>query len=594
MNAVVVLFDSLNRRFLPPYGAAWVHAPNFTRLAERTVSFDTCYAGSMPCMPARRELHSGRYNFLHRSWGPLEPFDDSVPEMLSRTGVYTHLVTDHQHYWEDGGATFHNRFRSYEFFRGQEGDAWKGHVADPEEPPESVRRVRHGLWRQDLINRQYLSNEADHPQTKTVDAGLEFIATNRDEDDWFLQIECFDPHEPFLSYADHKRYYRAPSDLDLTWHDWPDYKRVDESDEIVEQVRAEYASLLTMCDASLGRILDRFDKDGLWDDTLLIVCTDHGFLLGEHGWWGKNVQPWYDENIHTPLFLWDPRARIAGERRNALVQTIDLGPTLLDFFGVPPTERMQGAPLTGVVTDDSPVRDAALFGVFGGHVNVTDGRYVYMRSCATPDNAPLYEHTLMPTHMNQRFGVDELRSAELVAPLPHTRGAPVLRMPGQPFGNPSEFGTVLFDLETDPDQLMPIVDDELELRMIGLLLNAMRAADAPPSQYERLGLPATGDADATHLLARAQLSTYRASTEPLPTAAEFPQGSPVTSTSLGELVGNPGHRRALVDEIGHVVDSLARTAGDSTLLQLAPLSPVLRGGTLHRLHAALSPTVASR
>ncbi|MEZ0166964.1 sulfatase-like hydrolase/transferase [Kineococcus sp. LSe6-4] len=134
MKAVVLLFDTLNRRFLTPYGGDCAHTPNFQRLAERATTFDNAYAGSMPCMPARREMHTGRYNFLHRSWGPLEPFDDSVPQVLGEAGVHTHLVTDHQHYWEDGGATYHNRFTTYEFFRGQEGDAWKGHVADPVEP----------------------------------------------------------------------------------------------------------------------------------------------------------------------------------------------------------------------------------------------------------------------------------------------------------------------------------------------------------------------------------------------------------------------------------------------------------------------------
>ncbi|WP_262927620.1 sulfatase/phosphatase domain-containing protein [Microbacterium sp. NIBRBAC000506063] len=59
---------------------------------------------------------------------------------------------------------------------------------------------------------------------------------------------------------------------------------------------------------------------------------------------GKNVQPWFDENIHTPLFIWDPRTNVAGERRDALVQTIDLGPTLLEYFGVDRTTDMQGLP----------------------------------------------------------------------------------------------------------------------------------------------------------------------------------------------------------------------------------------------------------
>lgn len=96
MRAILLLFDSLNRHCLEPYGCGWTQTPNFSRLAKHSVMFDRCYAGSLPCMPARRELHTGRYNFLHRSWGPIEPFDDSMPELLKKSGVYTHLISDHQ------------------------------------------------------------------------------------------------------------------------------------------------------------------------------------------------------------------------------------------------------------------------------------------------------------------------------------------------------------------------------------------------------------------------------------------------------------------------------------------------------------------
>ena len=121
----MVMFDSLNRKMLEPYGCDWIPTPNFKRLADRAVTFDCNYVGSMPCMPARRELHTGRLNFQHRSWGPLEPFDDSMPEILKNNGIYTHLTTDHQHYWEDGGATYHHRYSSFDLNRGQEGDPWK-------------------------------------------------------------------------------------------------------------------------------------------------------------------------------------------------------------------------------------------------------------------------------------------------------------------------------------------------------------------------------------------------------------------------------------------------------------------------------------
>ena len=118
MKAVMLMFDSLNREMLEPYGCDWFKTPNFRRLAEHSVCFDQCYAGSLPCMPARRELQTGRYNMLHRSWGPMEPFDDSMPELLKNNNIYTHLISDHVHYWEDGGATYHYRYNSWENIRG--------------------------------------------------------------------------------------------------------------------------------------------------------------------------------------------------------------------------------------------------------------------------------------------------------------------------------------------------------------------------------------------------------------------------------------------------------------------------------------------
>lgn len=571
MKAIVVMFDSLNRRLLPPYGASEVHAPNITRLAERTATFDNCYGGSMPCMPARREMHTGRYNFLHRGWGPLEPFDDSMPELLKQHGVYTHLATDHQHYWLDGGATYHPRFNTFEFFRGQEGDEWMGHVADPPEP-DTVPYAHNELRRQDRVNRLYLTEEADHPQTRTFDAGIHFIRTNHLQDRWFLQVETFDPHEPFFSYDDYKKLY--PDDYDGPQFDWPDYKKVTETPEQVAHLRNQYLALLSMCDHSLGRVLDVMDELALWDDTMLIVCTDHGFLLGEHDWWGKNAPPFWDETIHTPLFVWDPRSRVAGERRASLVQTIDFGPTLLEYFGVDRTADMQGVPLRDTVARDAPVREAGLFGCFGGHVSVTDGRYVYMRACAEPGNRPLAEYTLMPTHIRGRFPAETLRQAGRARPFTFTKGIGTLRVPGYAYTDPHAFGTLLYDLRSDPDQRHPLIDDALELRMASLLVELMRATDAPPEQYARLGLPPDGPVTTGHLLVRAQWDQVVASERPQLTAAEFPTARLGIGTPSGELLADPEAEAVLRRHLGALLDSpLVAEVAALSLLEIANLAP---------------------
>lgn len=513
MRAIVLMFDSLNRHMLPPYGDTFVDAPHFARLAERTVTFDSFYAGSMPCMPARREMHTGRHNFLHRSWGPLEPFDDSMPELLRHAGVHTHLASDHPHYWEDGGATYHTRYSTWEFCRGQEGDPWKGVVGSSGDPADGMReRMR----RQDAVNRTYMPTEADHSQTRTVDAGIEFLETNVDADDWLLQVELFDPHEPFFSHDDYKKRY--PHAYDGPEFDWPGYQKVTEPDEQVAHARYEYAALLSMCDHSLGRLLDFMDGHDMWRDTMLVVNTDHGYLLGERGWWAKSVMPWYNELVRLPFFLWDPRTGERGTRRDALAQTIDIAPTLLRFFGLEPTPDMQGRDLA-----EHPGREGALFGIHGGHVNVTDGRYVYMRSCADPANGPLDEHTLMPTHMRSRFAVGELTAWEPAEPFPFTKGLRTMRMPAVgTFTNPWKHGTLLFDLHADPGQEHPLVDDGVELRMVALLAALMRENAAPTSQFERLGLPAGGPVGPEHLLVREQAQRAEATAEPLPPLADIP------------------------------------------------------------------------
>ena len=565
-HAIFLLFDTLNRRFLPPYGNPWVQAPNFHRLAERTVTFDTCYAGSMPCMPARRELHTGRYNLLHRSWGPIEPFDDSVPEMLTRAGVYTHLISDHKHYWEDGGATYHTRYNSYEAFRGQEGDLWKGVVDDPEVPDDlKLMRGRHS-YRQDWVNRKYLKDEADHPQTRTFDAGVEFLQTNHQASGpWFLHLETFDPHEPFFSYERYHELY--PEQYDGPHFDWPDYARVIQSEDQIAHLRHRYAALLSMCDRSLGRVLDVMDELALWDDTLLVVGTDHGFLLGEHSWWGKGRPPWYEELIHTPLFVWDPRLGRRGERRQSLVQTIDIGPTLLDYFDLEATPDMQGRSLAETVAEDRPIRRAGLFGNFGGHLNVTDGRFVYMRACAHADNKPLAEYTLMPTHMVSRFRPEELRGATLAEPFSFTKGCPVLRLEAGAFGGarPQALGSRLYDLQRDPEQASPLIDDEVELRMATLMVELMRESDAPAEQFERLGLPVSGSVTDQHLMVRAQSERVSIADAPL-SLAGFPGGDPGVHTRVRDLLDDAASRAVLER---HLTVPVEPALANLTLLELA-------------------------
>ena len=472
MRAIMILFDSLRRDWLPLYGGT-ADLPNFRRLAEKTVTFDRHYAGSLPCMPARRELHTGRLNFLHAPWCPLEPFDDSMPEILRQNGVHTHLCTDHYHYIQDGGATYHGRYSTFEIFRGQECDRWQGdcrpqelspHMLGADRLPDDLKAIRIPGGFQNDRNRE----------------------SNAGYDNWFLQIEAFDPHEPFDAPTQWQQKWLDPDCTDIA--DWPPYAPVQESEEQIRHMRERYGALLSFCDANLGRVLDEMDRLDMWKDTMLIVHTDHGFLLGEHNWWGKNIMPDYNEICHLPLFLWDPTSGRQNQRCDLLTQSIDIAPTLLDFFGIPIPPDIQGHSLRGIEKGSQPLHEAVLFGYFHKTINITDGRYVYMRTKVRRD-VPLYQYTWMSNPMDTRISVEKIQKAEAVPPFSFTKNCPVWKIPDGSTGRQKPVNAhTLYDLQADPNQQHPLQDPIEEERLLAMMGRLLKENDAPAELFEAYGI----------------------------------------------------------------------------------------------------------
>lgn len=485
MRVIMVMFDTLTRKYLPNYGNDWVIAPNFKRLENHCCTFDQCYGGSMPCMPARRELHTGKYNFLHRSWGPLEPFDYSVFETLKSNHIYAHLCTDHSHYFEDGGATYHGRYSTWEGFRGQESDRWQ-----PQGNGKEITNCSH-FNKKGESTIQHDANMLKQPCEEmmssplTFQAGLDFLGNHYNQDQWFLQIESFDPHEPFEVPQKYRDLYDIKGD---PWFNWPAYQPIDEAlnqDEL-SIVRKEYAALISMCDAYLGKVLDFMDEHEMWKDTMLIVNTDHGFLLGEHNFLGKNFPPMYQEVIHTPLFIHAP-GYPENVRREALVQSLDLVPTLLEAFQLEVPDEMDGKSLFAVMKDDQPIRDVALFGMHGAHVNITDGEYVFMKANVNDDNQPYVECTLMPTKMRGFFSKEELKAATFFEGDRFSNQVPYLKIPCKTYFNSKRFGDLLFDVKNDPFETSSIKNTVLVEKFTKLMYKEMERLHAPEEEFIRLG-----------------------------------------------------------------------------------------------------------
>ena len=501
MRTVFVLFDSLNRLALGSYGGDAIATPNFDRFARRGVSFDNHYVGSLPCMPARRDMHTGRLNFMHRSWGPLEPFDNSMPAILGAAGVHTHLISDHFHYFEDGGATYHSRYNTWEFVRGQEYDPWIAMVEPPLERFKAQYSDKHynnpadGHRLQHQLNREVIADEDQFPGPQCFERAFAFLDRNKDADDWMLHLECFDPHEPFHAPEKYKDAYRT--DYTGPILDWPKYAPVDESPEEIAEIRANYAALVAMCDAYFGKLLDYFDTHDMWKDTCLILTTDHGFLLSEHDWWGKNLMPYYEEISHIPLIVHHPdHSEKAGTRCSGLTQTTDLMPTLLELHGIETPAEVTGHSIFATLSGEAQ-HDALAFGMFGGPVGITDGEFSYFLYPQDLFDESLGEYTLMPLHMQGFFEAKELATAQPAPAFDFTKGTALVRYnalndarrpPGLDGRKYEAFESALYHNEIDPNQRCPLRDDALVGRFKTQIAQILQRHDAPHEFFTWIGL----------------------------------------------------------------------------------------------------------
>ena len=134
-----------------------------------------------------------------------------------------------------------------------------------------------------------------------------------------------------------------------------------------------------MIDHWFGKILDEMDNSNLWDDTLFIVCTDHGHYLGEKDIWGKPRVPQYETMGHTPLMVASPG--IEAKEVDALTTNVDIHATLADLFGVDVEYITHGKSLLPLVYGEkTEIRQWAIGGIYGQWVQIQDGTNKYARA----------------------------------------------------------------------------------------------------------------------------------------------------------------------------------------------------------------------
>lgn len=502
-NAVVVLLDSLNRHLLGAYGGAEFDTPHLDRFAARACVFDRHQVGSLPCMPARHDLLCGALDFLWRPWGSIELWEEPITAALRRAGITTMLVSDHPHLFETGGENYHTDFTAWDYVRGHEGDPWRTRP-DPSWTGAPALPAATGHGHAYDTTRSWFREELDFPGPRTMRTAADWLRRQAggeaDDDRFLLFVDEFDPHEPFDTPAPWANRYDPGWDGPLLI--WPPYaKRTVERGILTERearhVRANYGSKLSMIDHWFGELLEALDARGLWDDTLVIVCTDHGHYLGERDLFGKPGVPHFAPLSHIPLLIGG--AGVTPGRYDHLTTTVDVHATLCELFAVTPRHRTHGVSLLPALEDRGrPVRDTALAGVFGRWVQLTDGRRKLARAPVSGDNLPL-------SLWSNRWSTMPVRNVpELRLPPPDRRArldfmpgsdVPVIRQPFAP-GDPLPFWALgmrpedhhCYDLEEDPGETRNLAGGPIAEAMTERLRIALRAVEAPAEQFARLGL----------------------------------------------------------------------------------------------------------
>lgn len=360
MNFIVFMFDTMRPDHLGCYGNDWIKTPNLDGFAQEAVIFERAYAASYPTIPNRTDLFTGRYGEPLHPWVPLTDKVHTLPWIMGESGHVSQLINDTPHLI-NRATGFDAPFHAWWMIRGNEVDRYRTDCVKldldfhPDKMSGNMLPLSHSQYLRNTLGRRL---EREHFAPRVLQAATDWLEQNYCHEKFFLWVDSFDPHEPW----DPPQHYLDLYDPHFKGGVPPNFF----NDAAItprerKHLRARYAAMITMIDTWFGRVLERLETLGLADNTAIIVISDHGTGLSDHGRMSKS-SPVYEEVARIVWLMRIPKLA-QGKRIRALVQPPDLMPTVLDLAGVPIPDNLQGKSLVPLLKGSKrKLRDIAITG----------------------------------------------------------------------------------------------------------------------------------------------------------------------------------------------------------------------------------------
>jgi arylsulfatase A-like enzyme len=423
MNLLFIIIEDCYAGVWGSYGNPICRTPNMDRFARTALQFDAAYVQAVCCNPSRTSFLTGLRPLTTRVWGNAHVMSEqlpagtlTLPELLKKRGFQTAVIGKFFHTTEYAHPQLMAFDRIEHYVPPPD---WKGpasrlkfppaKVANRDPAPKDKTSREYRLWKARQSDRygdsgRVPEEEGDYRMAQTAAALLEDFAKTKKQ--FFLSVHQSRPHTPLIAPKNYLAMYdpakipdppAPPSSLT----DCPYPKRMTNGNPDIftqkqptpQQAReaiAAYYACVSFVDDNVGRILDALEKQGLAENTIVFIMGDHGFHLGDHGFWSKYSM--LESTRRAPLWVRVPGAPANGRVCREFVEFVDFVPTLGELLGFDVAPNLEGISFAPLLANPAQPWKSAVFLVQSpGEQVVRNKHYSYMELRNGPVPAALYD-----------------------------------------------------------------------------------------------------------------------------------------------------------------------------------------------------------